>query len=80
MSDLLIRNLDPELKRRLEEQARRDGRSLSEEAKLLLNRGLKESAPGRPVGTALVEHFRSAGPIELGLPRRELPRVPPDFE
>jgi plasmid stability protein len=80
MPDLLIRNLDPELKRRLEEQARRDGRSLSEAAKLLLNRGLGESRPGRPIGTALVELFRAAGPIELDIARRELPRIPPDFE
>ncbi len=79
MSDLLIRNIDPELKRRLEELARRDGRSLSDEAKLLLNRGLGESLPGRPVGTALVELFRSIGPLEIEA-RRELPRVPPDFE
>jgi len=32
MTDLLIRNLDPKLKRRLEALARRSGRSLSDEA------------------------------------------------
>lgn len=80
MSDLLIRNIDPELKQLLEERARRDGRSLSDEAKLLLNRGLGESVPGRPVGTALVELFRPEVPVELEVARRELPRVPPDFE
>lgn len=80
MSDLLIRNMNPDLKRRLEARARRDGRSLSEEAKLLLNRGLGESRPGRPVGTALVELFKPAGPVELEAARREAPRLPPDFE
>ncbi len=32
MGDMLIRGIDPELKRRIEESARRNGRSLSEEA------------------------------------------------
>jgi plasmid stability protein len=72
--------MDPEMKRLLEERARRDGRSLSEEAKLLLNRGLGESRPGRPIGTALVELFRAVGPVEIEVDRHELPRVPPDFE
>lgn len=80
MSDLLIRNLDPELKRRLEEQARRDGRSLSEAAKLLLNRGLGKSAPDGPLGTALVDLFRPAATDDLEIRRREQPRTPPSFE
>jgi plasmid stability protein len=79
MSDLLIRNIDPRLKRRLEARARRSGRSLSEEAKDLLSRGMVESRPGRPIGTALVELFRST-PIELDVARDEMPRPPPDFE
>jgi plasmid stability protein len=79
MSDLLIRNIDPRLKRRLEARARRSGRSLSEEAKALLSRGMVESRPGRPIGTALVELFRST-PIELDVARDEMPRPPPDFE
>ena len=80
MSDLLIRNLDPELKRRLEEQARRDGRSLSEAAKLLLNRGLARRTPDRPLGTALVDLFRAAKTDGLEITRRERPRTPPSFE
>lgn len=80
MSDLLIRDINPELKRRLEERARRDGRNLSDEAKLLLNRGLAESRAGRPVGTALVELFRPVRPVELEVARRELPRAPPSLE
>jgi len=81
MSDLLIRNLDPELKRRIEERARLDGRSLSEAAKLLINRGLSQKALERPVGMLLVEHFKAVGqPIELEIGRHEPPRVPPDFE
>jgi len=80
MADLLIRNIDPELKRRLQQRARRDGRSLSDEAKLLLNRGLVQSRPGRPVGTALVELFRAVRPVDLEISRHELPSAPPSFE
>jgi antitoxin FitA len=80
MSDLLIRNIDPKLKRRLRARARQSGRSLSEEAKLLISRAMVETGPGRPVGTALVELFRSVGPVELEVPRDETPRTPPDFE
>ena len=43
MTDLLIRNIDPELKRQLEERARQHKRSLSEEAKMLLHIGLKRA-------------------------------------
>jgi antitoxin FitA len=46
MSDLLIRNLDPKLKREIEKRARAHGRSLSEEAKSVLRKGL--NAPEQP--------------------------------
>lgn len=80
MSDLLIRNIDPKLKRRLEARARRTGRSLSEEAKALINRALAEPKPARGLGTALVERFRAIGPVELEDRPVEAPRRPPDFE
>lgn len=80
MSDLLIRNLGPRLKRRLEARARRSGRSLSEEAKALINRALAETHPARGLGTALVERFRSLGPVELEGRTAQAPRRPPDFE
>ena len=80
MSDLLIRDIDRNLKRRLEERARRSGRSLSEEAKVLLGRAMAESPPTRGLGTALVERFRSIGGVELEEPPDYPPRRPPDFE
>jgi plasmid stability protein len=80
MSDLLIRNIDPRLKRRLEARARRSGRSLSEEAKALLSRAMAGTEPARGLGTELVELFRLVGPVELEERRAEAPRRPPDFE
>ncbi len=80
MSDLLIRNLHPRLKRRLEARARRSGRSLSDEAKALIDRALAEPEPKRGLGTELVELFQAIGPLELEEPKPRPPRRPPDFE
>jgi plasmid stability protein len=55
MPDLLIRNIDSHLKRRLEASARSHRRSLSEEARMLLKKALLESPERRRMGTALLE-------------------------
>jgi plasmid stability protein len=80
MSDLLIRNIDLKLKRRLEARARRSGRSLSEEAKALISRAMAEGPPTRGLGTTLVELFRAIGPVELEDRQAKAPRRPPNFE
>lgn len=46
MGDLLIRNLDDALKRRLRDQAKQNGRSLSEEASVRLRRSLASGNDG----------------------------------
>lgn len=51
MSDLLIRKIDPRLKRELAKRARTHGRSLSEEAKRLLNSALMTPEPPQKMGT-----------------------------
>jgi hypothetical protein len=53
MVDLLIRDIDAALKRRLEDLARRHGRSLSEEAKLLIRRGVADAPSEVGFGTRL---------------------------
>jgi plasmid stability protein len=53
MTDLLIRDIDPELKRRLEESAQKHSQSLSEEAKTLIVKALATEAGGRKLGTLL---------------------------
>ena len=50
MSDLLICNLKPELKRQLVERARKHDYSLSAEAEELFQRGLAAPAPERDLG------------------------------
>ena len=76
MSDLLIRNVDTHLKRQLEARARSHGRSLSEEARMLLKKALLERPEKRRMGTALLElvpkRSRSDNLIFESHPKRSL--------
>ena len=58
MTDLLIRNIDPDLKRRLEERVRQHKRSLSEEAKTVLRAGLSVPTGQRRLGTEMFNLIR----------------------
>jgi plasmid stability protein len=68
MAQLVVRNLDEELKHRLKEQARRHGRSTEEEVREILRGAVMAEGPPRPpLGTRLGNRFRGIGltaPIE----------------
>jgi plasmid stability protein len=53
MANLLVRDIDPTLKRQLAERARAHRRSLSEEAKALIRRGIVEQPREAGLGTRL---------------------------
>ena len=53
MVNLLIRDIDPTLRRQLAERARAHRRSLSEEAKALIRQGMAERPPEIGLGTRL---------------------------
>jgi plasmid stability protein len=53
MTDLLIRDIDPQLKRQLEQSAEKHRRSLSDEAKLLLQEALTAESGGGKLGTLM---------------------------
>jgi len=53
MADLLIRDIEARLKERLEERARKNNHSLSDEAKLLLQRALASGTDDRRLGTLM---------------------------
>lgn len=81
MADLLIRDLEPELKRRLEERAQKDRLSLSDEAKRLIQKGLLQQDEERGLGTALVALFSEVRGDDLVFERDDAPpREPPTFE
>ncbi len=61
MSDLLIRNIPEPLKGDIEKRARAAGRSLSDEAKSLLRKGLlSDAASERPAGESAYDSLRRA--------------------
>ncbi len=72
MADLLIRGMDAATKKRLEAQARRNGRSQSAEALALLERGLR--ADGSDWVGILRHAAEFSGGYQLELPERRLGR------
>ena len=79
MADFLIRDLDDETKRRLQDAAMAHGRSLSDEAKIVLRRALSVRTEEVGLGTKLRTILGRYGDIELEIPSRELPEEPPSF-
>jgi len=80
MSDLLIRNIKPHLQRQIKARARKHGLSLSEEAQVLIQRGLAAPEPKTELGEwlfSLVDK-RDRGD-DLVFEIRDFPK-PPDFE
>jgi hypothetical protein len=53
VTDLLIRNTAPQLKRQIAKRARQSGQSLSDEVKSLIRRGLSAPNPTMEFGTWL---------------------------
>lgn len=62
MAQLVVRNIETEVKSRLQRRARRHGRSMEEEARDILRDALKEeSAPHSRLGTEIASLFRKTG-------------------
>jgi plasmid stability protein len=62
MAQLLVRNLENQLKGRLQRRAKRHGRSMEEEAREILRNALREEdAPATGLGTEIAELFRESG-------------------
>ena len=81
MASITIRNLDEDVKTRLRMRAAGHGRSMEEEARLILGEAVeREVAPAKGLGTALHALFKPFGGVELDIPPREPPRDPPRFE
>jgi plasmid stability protein len=81
VTDLLIRKIDPKLKRELEKRARANGRSLSDEAKTVLDKAINKGGSPKEMGTLMFNllpaEYRGDDlvfevPGEIG--------EPPDFE
>jgi hypothetical protein len=82
MADLLVRDIDPKLKRKIEESARAQGRSMSDEVKAALSEKFDASHPediklGTWMFSLLPDEFRGDDLVfEI---KGDMPK-PPDFD
>ena len=68
MAQILARNLETQLKVRLQKRAKRHGHSMEEEARDILRDALKqEDIPGGGLGTEIAALFRKTG-LEKDIP------------
>jgi plasmid stability protein len=62
MAQILVRNLDERVKARLQRRAKRNGRSMEEEAREILRDALRQkNAPEVGFGTQMANMFRGVG-------------------
>lgn len=62
MAQLVVRNLEDDVKARLKRRAERHGRSMEEEARLILRDAVKAaSRPAPRLGSRIAARFRKAG-------------------
>ena len=82
---MTIRNVDPEVQKRLRIRAAENGRSMEAELRQILKDAIGASpAPKAETGLDLAEairrRFAPFGGVELDIPPRESAREPPDFQ
>lgn len=79
MASITIRNLDEEVKAKLRVRAATNGRSMEEEARIILRDAVEEEASQKGLGTKLNELFKPFRGVNLEIPPREPMREPPRF-
>jgi antitoxin FitA len=66
MAQLIVRNLEEKVKRRLRARAKSHGRSMEEEARVIIRDAVKEDAPRKEgLGTQLMKLFEGKVPKEF---------------
>jgi antitoxin FitA len=62
MAQLVVRNLDDDVKKRLKKRAEKHGRSMEEEVRDILRAAVtKDKSTEEGLGTRFANHFRSVG-------------------
>jgi plasmid stability protein len=80
MASITIRNLDDRLKQHLRLRAAQHGRSMEEEARVILRLALaEERAAPQDLGLAIRRRFAPLGGVDLPSAPRESMREPPSF-
>jgi plasmid stability protein len=85
MATLTIRNIDPEVQKRLRVRAAHNGRSMEAELRDILKNAVSgdaehEKAEEVNLAEAIRRLFAPLGGVELKLPPREPARPPPQFD
>ena len=81
MSQIIVRNLEDTVKRKLQRRAARHGRSMEEEVRDILRNAVKEQVrPRKGLGTEIAELFRGVGLKEPIPELRGFSIKPPKFE
>lgn len=79
MATLTIRNLDDDIKRRLRIEAAEHGRSMEEQARVLLAEALRKTTAKQSLGAAVRAIIDPLGGFDLP-PRQKQPYRPEPFE
>lgn len=80
MASITIRKLDDEVKTRLRMQAAGNGRSMEEEARVILRDAVGPKPKPQNLVTIIRSHFGPENGVDLELPPREPVREPPRFD
>ncbi|MDE0044718.1 MAG: plasmid stabilization protein [bacterium] len=80
MASITIRNLDDDVKTRLRVRAAGNGRSMEEEARLILRDAVGRKPRSRNLAEAIRARIAPLGGVDLELPPREPGREPPTFD
>lgn len=80
MASITIRKLDDEVKARLRVQAAGNGRSMEEEARVILCEAVGPKPKPQNLVAIIRSHFGPENGVDLELPPREPVREPPRFD
>ncbi len=80
MASITIRNLDDDVKTRLRVRAADNGRSMEEEARLILGKAVEPKMAHRNLASAIRARITLLGGVDLELPPRGPGREPPSFD
>ena len=80
MASITIRNLDADVKTRLRMLAAVSGRSMEEEARLILRNAVGRQPSSGDLASIIRSHFGPTNGVDLELPPREPGREPPSFD
>ena len=80
MASITIRNLDDDVKTRLRLRAADHGRSMEQEARLILRDAVGRKPSSWNLASIIRSHFGPANGVDLELPPREPGREPLSFD